>query len=273
MSFTVAVIGARGRLGQVVCRVVDAMPDAELVATLGSTDEPSAAHAADVVVDVTSHVVSPTIVAAAVAAGRRVLIGTSGWSAERVAALRSQIAAAPGTGAVVIPNFSLGSVLATGFAAIAAKHFDAAEIIEAHHDGKVDSPSGTAVRTAELMLASRGDLGPFASPFIDQRARGQQVASVPVHSLRLPGVVAKQDVVLGGVGETLTITHTTLDASSYEAGIALALRRAAETLDEVVVGLDAVLGIDVALGLPGARRAADGSEPPPTRTAEPEASA
>jgi len=271
VSFTVAVIGARGRLGQVVCRVVEAMPDAQLLASLGSADDPSIAHTADVVVDVTSHVVSPTIVAGAVAAGRRVLIGTSGWSAERIAALRTQVVGSPGSGAVVIPNFSLGSVLATGFAAIAAKHFDAAEIIEAHHDGKVDSPSGTAVRTAELMLASRGDLGPFASPFVDQRARGQQVASVPVHSLRLPGIVAKQDVVLGGVGETLTITHTTLDASSYEAGIALALRRAAEADGEVIVGLDAVLGLDVALGLPGAR-AADRTEPPPTRTADSEAS-
>ena len=273
MSFTVAVIGARGRLGQVVCRVVESMPDAALIATLGSADDQAAAHAADVIVDVTSHVVSPGIVAAAIATGRRVLIGTSGWSAERIQTLRTQVAANPGTGAVVIPNFSLGSVLATGFAAIAAKHFEAAEIIEAHHDGKVDSPSGTAVRTAELMLASRGDLGPLASPFVDQRARGQQVASIPVHSLRLPGVVAKQDVVFGGVGETLTITHTTLDASSYEAGIALALRRAAEADGEVIVGLDAVLGIDVALGLPGARRANESSDELPTRTADPEAPA
>ena len=270
MSFTVAVIGARGRLGQVVCRVVDAMDDAELVASLGSADDHSAANAADVVVDVTSHVVSPSIVAAAVAAGRRVLIGTSGWSAERIQTLRTQVAATPGTGAVVIPNFSLGSVLATGFAAVAARYFGAAEIIETHHDGKVDSPSGTAVRTAELMLAARGDVGPFSAPFIDQRARGQQVASIPVHSLRLPGIVAKQDVVLGGVGETLQITHTTLDSSSYEAGIALALRRTAEADSEVVVGLDSVLGIDAALGLPGARRAPDAVDELPTRTADPE---
>lgn len=243
------------------------MEDATLVATLGSRDDLTVAITADVVVDVTSHVVSPTIVAEAIAAGRRVLIGTSGWSAERIATLRSQVAATPGSGAVVIPNFSLGSVLATGFAAIAAKHFDAAEIIEAHHAGKADSPSGTAVRTAELMLAARNALGPFSAPHVDQRSRGQQVASVPVHSLRLPGVVAKQDVVFGGVGETLTISHTTLSPSSYEAGIRIALQRAAVADGEVIVGLDAVLGIDVALGLPGA----SAPEPLPTRTADPTA--
>ena len=269
MSFTVAVVGASGRLGQVICSVVDGMEDATLIASLGSRDDLAVVSTADVVVDVTSHVVSPGIVAAAIAAGRRVLIGTSGWSAERITTLRTQVIANPGSGAVVIPNFSLGSVLATGFAAIAAKHFEAAEIIEAHHEGKADSPSGTAVRTAELMLAARNELGPFSAPHVDQRARGQQVASVPVHSLRLPGVVAKQDVVFGGVGETLTISHTTLSSSSYEAGIRLALRRAAAANGEVIVGLDAVLGIDVALGLPGAAA----PEPLPTRTADPEADA
>lgn len=258
MSLTVAVAGARGRLGQVVCRVVEAMPDARLVASIGSADPIEAAFAADVVVDVTTPAASPEIVGAAVAAGRRVLVGTSGWSAERIDALRAQVAAHPGSGAVVIPNFSLGSVLATGFAAIAARHFESAEIVEAHHEGKVDSPSGTAVRTAELMLASRGELGPLAAPHVDQRARGEQVASVPVHSIRLPGVVARQDVLLGGDGETLTITHTTVSSSSYEQGIRIALQRAAESAGEVVVGLDAVLGLDVALGLPGARAAGAG---------------
>lgn len=265
MSITVAVLGARGRLGRVVSAVVESAPDLELVAALGSADPIEAALSADVVVDVTAPAVSPTLAAAAVAAGRRVLVGTSGWSAERIAALRSQVAATPGSGAVVIPNFSLGSVLATGFSAIAARYFDAAEIIEAHHDGKTDSPSGTAVRTAELMLAARAELGPFSSPHVDQRARGQQVASVPVHSIRLPGVVAQQDAIFGGVGETLTITHTTVSSASYEAGILAALRRAATAADEVVIGLDAVLGLDRALGLAGAAPAA---EAPPTRAAD-----
>jgi len=246
MPFTVAVVGASGRLGSVVVRVVEAMPEARLTASLGSRDPLEAAFAADVVVDATHPAASPGIVGAAVAAGRRVLVGTSGWSEERLAALRRQVAEAPAAGVVVIPNFSLGSALATGFATIAARYFDSAEIIEAHHAGKVDSPSGTAVRTAELMAAQRG---PFAAPHADQRARGQQVGGIPIHSLRLAGVVARQEVLLGGAGEVLTITHDTTSNAAYEAGIRAALLRTAETSGEVVVGLDRVLGLDVALGL------------------------
>jgi len=248
MSFTVAVVGASGRLGSVIARVVEAIPEAELVAALRSADALDAALAADVVVDATTPSASPEIVAAAIRAGRRVLVGTSGWSAERIATLRGLVAEHAGSGAVVIPNFSLGSVLATSFAAIAARHFDSAEIVETHHAGKVDSPSGTAVRTAELMAAARSELGPFATPHADQRARGQEVGSVPIHSLRLAGVVARQEVVFGGAGEVLTISHDTVSADAYQAGIRAALRRAAEVADEVVVGLDVVLGLDQALG-------------------------
>lgn len=243
MPFTVAVVGASGRLGRVITAVVDAMPEAELVARLGSADGPEAMLAAEVVVDATHPAVSPDIVEFAVAHARRVLVGTSGWSAERLGALRAAVAATPGSGAVVIPNFSLGSAIATAFAAVGARYFDAAEIIEAHHDGKADSPSGTAVRTAELMSEGRG---PFAAPHADQRARGQQVAGIPVHAIRLPGVVAMQEVVFGSAGETLTIRHDTTSTRAYEAGIRAALLRAAATRDEVVVGLDAVLGLDIA---------------------------
>jgi len=248
MSFTVAVVGASGRLGSVITRVVETLPEAELVARIGSADDLRTAFAAELVVDATSPAVSHEIVSAAIEAGRRVLVGTSGWSADRLGGLRALVAAHPGSGAVVIPNFSLGSVLASAFAAIAARHYDSAEIVEAHHAGKVDSPSGTAVRTAELMAAARAELGPFATPHADQRARGQEVGSVPIHSMRLGGIVAKQEVVFGGPGELLTITHDTVSTAAYEAGIAAALRRAAATVDEVVVGLDAVLGLDQALG-------------------------
>ena len=117
--------------------------------------------------------------------GIPVLVGTSGWSAERVARLSTVVAEVGGPGVLVVPNFSLGSVLATRFATIAARFYDSVEIIESHHQGKVDSPSGTAVRTAELIAEARRDLGPVRAPHADQRARGQQVASVPVHSLRL----------------------------------------------------------------------------------------
>ena len=143
---------------------------------------------------------------------------------------------------VFVPNFSVGSVLATSFAALAARFFDSIEIVEAHHAGKLDSPSGTAVRTAELMGEARAELGPVLAPHIDQRARGQQVWSVPIHSLRMQGVVAKQDVHFGGTGELLTITHETLSPESYEAGILVALRKA-PSLKGIVVGLDKLIDL------------------------------
>jgi len=249
MSFSVAIVGATGRLGAVVAEVVEAMPEAELVASLSSKDPLERAFAADVVVDVTTPAASSEIVLAAIAAGRRVLVGTSGWSEDRIARLRAAVREQPGSGAVVIPNFSLGSVLGSAFSAIAARYFDSAEIVEAHHAGKVDSPSGTAVHTAELMAAQRGERGPFAAPHVDQRARGQEAGSVPIHSLRLAGVVARQDVIFGGAGETLTITHDTVSSSAYQPGIRAALLAVADARDEVVVGLGAVLGIDESLGL------------------------
>jgi len=190
--------------------------------------------------------VSPTVVDHAVRAGLKVLVGTSGWSEERLRTLRGLVAQHPDAGVVVIPNFALGSVVATHLAAIAARYFESIEIVEAHHAAKVDSPSGTAVRTAELIGHARADLGPVVAPHTDQRARGQQVASVPIHSLRLQGVVARQEVHLGGTGEVVTITHETLSPSSYETGILLGLRAAAEATG-LIVGLDSLIG----LSLPG----------------------
>jgi len=254
VSYTVAVVGAFGRLGSVVVKVVESLEGAKLVAALTSADSIEAALRADVVVDATTPLASPGIVEYLVSNGRRVLVGTSGWSADRIEGLRRLVAAHPGSGAVVIPNFSLGSVLGSAFAAIGARYFDSAEIIESHHAQKVDSPSGTSVRTAELMAAQRSELGPVAAPFADQRARGQQVAGIPIHSLRMAGIIARQEVVFGGPGETLRITHDTISPASYEAGIRASLARTAEARDEVVVGLDAVLGIDVALGLTATAR-------------------
>ena len=156
--------------------------------------------------------------------------------------MRSRLQELPELGAIVVPNFSLGSVLATRLAAIAAPYFDAIEIIETHHAGKTDSPSGTAVRTAELIAEARAERGPVDAPYADQRARGQQVASVPVHSLRMAGVLAEQQVIFGGVGETLRIGHQTVSDASYEAGIMLALRALPEARG-LTVGLDALLGL------------------------------
>jgi 4-hydroxy-tetrahydrodipicolinate reductase len=150
------------------------------------------------------------------------------------------VTANPELAAVFVPNFSIGSVLATQFSAQAAKFFESIEIIEAHHEAKVDSPSGTAIRTAELIGAARRDLGPVLAPHVDQRARGQQVASVPIHSLRMRGVLAKQDVLFGGADELLTIAHEVTSHEAYAAGILLALK-AMPTLRGVVVGLDRLL--------------------------------
>lgn len=262
MSIRVAVVGASGKLGTVVTRLIEATEGLELTAALGSKsplsdmlggdDNPS-----DVVVDVTTPAVTGQVVDFALAHGLNVLIGTSGWSAERIGRLEFALEDKPDAGVVIIPNFSLGSALATAFAAVAARFYDSIEIIEVHGEGKVDSPSGTAVRTAELIAAARGDRGPVEAPHSDQRARGQQVASVPVHSMRMQGVVAQQRVMLGGAGEMVTIAHDTIDPSAYEAGILLGIRAAA-TAHGVSVGLDKLIDLGIAAGVgPASGRESD----------------
>ena len=245
MTTSVAVVGATGKLGSLTCSLLEASEEFDLVARLGSRSDPREMLAADVVVDMTLPAVSQQIVDLAVANGRKVLVGTSGWTGDRIAALRRSVDAQPGAGVVIIPNFSLGSVLATALSTVAARFFDAVEIVETHGARKVDSPSGTAVRTAELLLRARAELGPVQAPHTDQRARGQQVASIPVHSLRLPGVEARQEVVFGGTGETVTIRHDTTSSASYEAGILRALD-AVRTTTGVVVGLDALIDLRAA---------------------------
>jgi 4-hydroxy-tetrahydrodipicolinate reductase len=243
MTSLIAVVGATGTLGSFVVDLVQRTPGLELHAALSSRDDLDDVRGADLVVDVTHPAVSPGIVEHVVRAGIPVLVGTSGWNSERVAKLRTVVADVDGPGVLVVPNFSLGSVLATRFATMAARFYESVEIVEAHHQGKVDSPSGTAVRTAELIAEARRDLGPVSAPFSDQRARGQQVASVPVHSMRLRGLVAKQEVVFGGEGETLTLTHDTISQRAYEQGLLVAMA-AAPDVSGVVVGLDSVLPLD-----------------------------
>lgn len=241
MTVTVAIVGANGRMGQLVSRLIGESHDFEVVASLGSTSALDEMLAAELVVDVTVPAVSQGIVDFAVGHGKSVLVGTSGWSATRITSLENRLAAeGTGAGVIIIPNFSIGSVLATSFAAMAARFYDSIEIVEAHQATKVDSPSGTAVRTAELIGNARAALGPVIAPHADQRARGQQVSSVPIHSLRMQGIVAKQDVIFGGTGETLTLSHETLHPSAYELGIMLALRALGSTRG-VVVGLDRLI--------------------------------
>ncbi|RIX31447.1 4-hydroxy-tetrahydrodipicolinate reductase [Amnibacterium setariae] len=226
-------------MGRLVAEVVDGMADAEVVQRVGSADALRFDEAVDAVVDVTLPQVSPDVVAAATAAGLPVLVGTSGWSGERIGSLRAgRPEDAPAV--LIVPNFSVGAVLAARFAEQAATWFESIEIVEAHHAGKADSPSGTAVATAERIAAARSELGPVSAPHTDQRARGQQVASVPIHSLRLDGVQAKQDVLLGGPGELLTIRHETTSPVAYAAGIRLAIA-ALPALTGVTVGLEPLL--------------------------------
>lgn len=242
MTMRVAIVGASGRMGHLVDEIVGELDGFEVAARLGSKDPLDGMLTADVVVDVTVPAVSQGIVEFAVEHGLPTLVGTSGWTADRIATISRLVAEQPALGVLIIPNFSLGSVLATSFAASAARFFDSVEIVEAHHATKVDSPSGTAIRTAELIGQARAALGPVIAPHADQRARGQQVASVPIHSLRMEGVVAKQDVLFGGTGETLTISHETLSPSSYRAGITLALRALGSAVG-VVVGLDKLVDL------------------------------
>jgi 4-hydroxy-tetrahydrodipicolinate reductase len=242
MTTTVAIIGATGKMGRLVSDLIDRTEGFEVVARLDSHSELSDMLEAQVAVDLTRPDVSRDVVEFATEHGVRVLVGTSGWSQDGIDALARRLAGRDDTGVIIIPNFSIGSVLATKFAALAARFYDSIEIVEAHQPSKVDSPSGTAVRTAEMIGRARADLGPVSAPHTDQRARGQQVSSVPVHSLRLSGLLARQDVFLGGTGETLTISHNTLSPSAYESGILLALT-AARTATGVTVGLDQIVDL------------------------------
>ena len=247
MTISVVVVGSRGKMGTLATRIVEAAPDLELLAGLGSDDPLERMIGADVVLDFTVPGASGAIVEYAIEHDIHVLVGTSGWSNERISQLNPLAGEHSEVGIVFVPNFSIGSVLATSFAATAARFFDSIEIIEAHAATKLDSPSGTAIRTAELIGAARLESGPVIAPHADQRARGQQVSSVPIHSLRMQGIVAKQDVVFGGQGEVLTVSHETISPSSYERGILLALR-ATPGLRGIVVGLDKVIDLQAAQG-------------------------
>ena len=240
MPTSVAIVGATGRMGALATRLIERSDDLAVHALLGSADPIDRIAGADVVLDLTIPAASPDIVNAALDRGIPALVGTSGWTAERLQTLGARLRDLPDLGVLIIPNFALGSVLATMLATMAAPYFDSIEIVEGHHAGKIDSPSGTAIRTAELIGAARAEAGPVAAPHADQRARGQQVASVPIHSLRMSGLLAEQEVVFGGVGELLRIKHETLSDASYEAGILLALR-ATTAARGLVVGLDQLL--------------------------------
>ena len=245
MTIKVAVVGATGRMGKLALDLIDGAQDLTLHAALDSKSELTDALGADVIFEVTRLEVSEKVADFAIANGIKLVIGTSGWSSNKLTVLENDIAKANHAGAaaavVVVPNFSVGSMLGSKFAAMAAKFFDSIEIVEAHHAGKIDSPSGPAVRTAEMISDARGGKS-ILLPGVGQEARGQVVAGVPIHSLRLEGVSAQQEVLLGGESDVLKIAHEVTSIRSYVTGILKSLRYTAEAKG-LTVGLQSVLGL------------------------------
>lgn len=245
-AIKVSVIGAAGRMGATVCRAVEAADGLELVGRFDVGDDLGDLAGADVVVEFSVPDSSPTNVAHCVARGVNVVVGTTGWSADRVSVLRERVAAAPGVGVLIAPNFALGAVLMMAFAERAARFYESVEVIELHHPDKVDAPSGTAARTADLIGAAREAAGvgpvPDATTQDPDGARGARVHGIPVHSVRLRGLVAHQEVLLGNEGEQLSIRHDSFDRSSFMPGV-LAAVRAVGDHPGVTVGLEHYLGL------------------------------
>lgn len=247
MSVTqVAVVGAYGRMGEAISAAVDAADDMALLARIGSGDDLDALGEADVAVDVTRPDQVLATLRRAVGLGTHVVVGTSGMAGVRLDEVRDLLAGQPSVGVLVAPNFSVGAVLAMRFAAQAAAYFESVEVIEMHHPDKVDAPSGTARRTAQLIAATREQAGlgsvPDATGADGAAARGVDVDGIAVHALRVRGLTASQEVLLGGVGETLSIKHESHDRLSFMPGV-LAAVRAVPSMPGLTVGLDAVLGL------------------------------
>jgi dihydrodipicolinate reductase len=248
MSTRVAVLGAAGRMGAEACRAVEAAEDLDLVARIASTDSLDALvdSGAQVVVDLTRPDAVMDNVAFCVEHGLHAVVGTSGFDDDRLAKVRAWLEGQPRVGVLIAPNFAIGAVLMMRFAGQAARYFESAEIIELHHPGKADAPSGTARRTAEIVAAARADAGLGAQPDATTSAldgsRGANVAGVRVHSVRLRGLVAHQEVLLGAHGETLTIRHDSLDRASFMPGVLLAIR-AVGSRPGLTVGLEHLLDL------------------------------
>ena len=250
----VAVFGAAGRMGQAVCRAVQDASGLDLVAQIDVDDDPRRAveAGAQVAVDFTHPGATMENIAFCARNGVDVVVGTSGFDEARQAEVRALLHGG-GVRVLIAPNFSIGAVLMMRFAAAAAPYFESVEIIELHHPDKVDAPSGTSTRTAELIAKARAAAGsapmPDATlspskggPGLDG-ARGATVDDVPIHSVRLRGLIAHQEVLLGSVGETLTLRHDSLDRASFMPGVVLACRKIASLPAGLTVGLDALLDL------------------------------
>ena len=227
----VGVLGSRGRMGSEVVKAVSEASDCELVAAIDQGDSLDAfvTAGAQVVVDFTTPDVVMGNLDFLIKNNIHAVVGTTGFSDDRIAALKTWLSQSPKAGILIAPNFAIGAVLMMEFAEKAARYFESAEIIELHHPNKVDAPSGTAARTAALISDARKRAGlppmPDATSTALEGARGAIVGDVPVHSIRLRGLIAHQEVLFGGLGETLTIRHDSLDRAGFMPGVLLGVRQ------------------------------------------------
>lgn len=242
----VGVVGAAGRMGGEVVRAVDMAEDLHLAAAIDLGDSLSRLEdsGVEVAVDFTTPDAVMGTLRHCIERGIHVVVGTTGFGDERLAAVRSMLEERPGVGVVIAPNFALGAVLLMRFAREAAPYFESVEVVEMHHPDKLDAPSGTAVHTAQVIAAARREAGRAASPDATDRAldgaRGADVDGVRVHAVRVRGHVAHEEVLLGNPGEVLTLRHDSLDRASFMPGVLLAVR-AVPHRSGLTVGLDALL--------------------------------
>ena len=242
------VLGAKGKVGQAICAAVEAAADLELVATVDKDDslETLVTAGTQVVVDFTHPDVVMDNLKFVVENGIHAVVGTTGFDAGRLDTVRSWLAERPEVGVLIAPNFAIGAVLSMKFAQAAARFFDSVEVIELHHPNKADAPSGTAYRTAQLIAKARAEAGVGRSPDATstelEGARGADVDGVRVHSVRLAGLVAHQEVLLGTQGETLTIRHDSIDRSSFAPGVLLGVREIGSR-PGLTIGIDPLLDL------------------------------
>jgi 4-hydroxy-tetrahydrodipicolinate reductase len=230
-------------MGQAVCAAVTAADDLHLVAAVDVGDSLDALEAATVVVDFTTPDAVMDNLRWCIEHGKHVVVGTTGFDDGRLGQVSAWLAPAPDVGVVIAPNFGIGAVLSMRFAAAAAPYFESVEIVELHHPAKVDAPSGTARRTAELIAKAReGHPSPDATTQSLEGARGAEVDGVRVHAVRLAGLVAHQEVLLGGHGETLTIRHDSLSRESFMPGVLMATRWISEH-PGLTFGIEQILGL------------------------------
>ena len=226
----VAVLGAKGRMGAEVVKAVESEPGMNLIAALdlGDSIDQLIGSGTHVVVDFTTPDAVMGNLEFLINNGFNVVVGTTGFDAIKLTTVERLLSQNPSVGVLIAPNFAIGAVLMMEFATKAARYFESAEIIELHHPDKVDAPSGTATRTAHLMSQARSDAGlpamPDATNSALDGARGSKVGDVHVHSVRARGLVAHQEVILGGLGETLTIRHDSIDRAGFMPGVLLGVR-------------------------------------------------